>query len=380
MQPSESRKTPRSRIAAALTLFVVGVLAFTVSVAHYAGSQSIDDLKRRVIELSAIVDNLKEQAAAESSKDEPYLTEDLAYGDRSDEVRLLQKFLNTDPRTHIAAAGVGSAGAETRYFDIGTLNAVKRYQSIYRAEILAPAGLTEPTGYVGPRTRAHINAAVRTNTEQKDGQHSASPDFMSGLDSFSSGAASVDGVYVTNVSGQRARIGERARISGYGFTPEGNTVHIGATHTVANVSAPNSNNLAFTVPSNIEPGVYNVSVSNARGTSSDAAFFVAYEGTYDPPHVRRISPERGVYGTEITLHGSGFTEEGNQIRASYDVINDVPSPDGTTLTFKVEPAFEGTEIFAERSDLGLGQEIPFYFFVVNANGLSTEPIKFTWTL
>jgi len=87
---------------------------------------------------------------------------DLAQGTSNAEVMRLQQFLNMDPDTRVAAAGsVGSAGMETQYYGPATAAAVSKFQVKYRAEVLTPNGLVNPTGYFGPSSRAKANALVQ---------------------------------------------------------------------------------------------------------------------------------------------------------------------------------------------------------------------------
>lgn len=86
------------------------------------------------------------------------LTADLRLGSTHAEVALLQTLLNTQPETRIATDGPGSPGMETQYFGAKTLDAVKRFQLQRRSEVLAPAGLVAPTGFVGPLTRNALSA------------------------------------------------------------------------------------------------------------------------------------------------------------------------------------------------------------------------------
>ena len=67
----------------------------------------------------------------------------------SNEVRCLQQQLKE--------AAVYPEGFITGNFGQLTLAAVIRFQEKYSAEILAPLGLTQGTGYVGPATRAKLN-------------------------------------------------------------------------------------------------------------------------------------------------------------------------------------------------------------------------------
>lgn len=81
------------------------------------------------------------------------LLRNLKMGDQGSDVRELQQLLNRDQVTRLAAAGPGSPGNETTYFGRLTQDAIMRLQQKYAAFILAPIGLSSPTGYVGNQTR-----------------------------------------------------------------------------------------------------------------------------------------------------------------------------------------------------------------------------------
>lgn len=72
---------------------------------------------------------------------------DLQYGDRHEDVRTLQRFLNQQGFT-VAQSGGGSPGNETLFFGPATRAAVARFQAAHN---VAPAA-----GYYGPLTRAAI--------------------------------------------------------------------------------------------------------------------------------------------------------------------------------------------------------------------------------
>lgn len=78
----------------------------------------------------------------------------LDVGMRGADVRALQKILNSDPRTRVAASGPGSPGQETELFGVLTKRAVQKFQEIHGI-----AGAGDPGyGYVGPQTRTALNA------------------------------------------------------------------------------------------------------------------------------------------------------------------------------------------------------------------------------
>lgn len=64
----------------------------------------------------------------------------------------LQKLLNSDPDTLVAATGNGSPGQETDYFGWKTTDALIRFQKKH--------GIFPPSGYFGPITRQFINEKI----------------------------------------------------------------------------------------------------------------------------------------------------------------------------------------------------------------------------
>lgn len=79
----------------------------------------------------------------------------LSLGDEGFDVKALQRFLNLAGFT-VSGSGPGSLGNETEYFGPATHNAIIRFQNAYRNQILAPVGLSNGSGIVGPSTWSHI--------------------------------------------------------------------------------------------------------------------------------------------------------------------------------------------------------------------------------
>ncbi len=78
-------------------------------------------------------------------------------GQHGDGIVQIQKFLNQNVRTQIAEDGIGSKGKETKYYGALTVDAVKRFQTLFAKDILESVGLSEPTGFWGPSTIKKAN-------------------------------------------------------------------------------------------------------------------------------------------------------------------------------------------------------------------------------
>jgi peptidoglycan hydrolase-like protein with peptidoglycan-binding domain len=92
---------------------------------------------------------------------QPYtFTRSLKLGDKGEDVRQLQIFLNNQGFT-IANSGPGSKGNETTFFGLATRNALIRFQNAYRSEILTPFNLSQGTGHFGPATIRKVNNLMR---------------------------------------------------------------------------------------------------------------------------------------------------------------------------------------------------------------------------
>lgn len=86
-------------------------------------------------------------------------TRDLQFGDRGEDVRALQRFLNCSGFS-LGTSGPGAAGEETEYFVERTRASVIRFQEAYRSDILTPIGLTSGTGIFSSYSRAKAHSLM----------------------------------------------------------------------------------------------------------------------------------------------------------------------------------------------------------------------------
>jgi hypothetical protein len=128
---------------------------------------TVSELKAKIAELMAqlqvlIVElaKLKGGTAIVGVPSTFSFTNNLQLAMASNDVKYLQIVLNSSSDTQVAAAGVGSLGNETTYFGALTKAAVIKFQNKYSSTVLTPVGLTSGTGYVGPSTRAKLNALL----------------------------------------------------------------------------------------------------------------------------------------------------------------------------------------------------------------------------
>lgn len=156
-----------------------------------ASAATIEELQAQINALMAQLNSAKPAATANCSY---VFTKTLKLGMSDAEVMNLQKALNMDVATQVAAAGVGSVGNETMYFGPATKAAVVKYQNKHAADILAPLGLTMGTGQVGAATRAMLNKLCAGTTVTTPGTTPTTPvgDLKGGAGSFTATKYSTD--------------------------------------------------------------------------------------------------------------------------------------------------------------------------------------------
>ena len=147
--------------AATIVSFAFVTVSFFSVPAH---AQNVADLQAQISQLQTLIAQLQggssssATVAVSTSAACPYAwSRNLVIGSTGEDVRQLQRFLNSDAATRVASSGVGSAGSESAYYGPATADAVKRFQEKYASTILQPLGLSQGTGNFYPSTRTKAN-------------------------------------------------------------------------------------------------------------------------------------------------------------------------------------------------------------------------------
>lgn len=165
-------------VAKASVAFVAIAMAFSL-VAPAIAAEDVSEMSLE--ELIALVQKLQGAVTGGDSMSCAYtFTSSMGQGATGAEVMTLQKFLNMDAETRVAVSGAGSPGMETQYYGPATAAAVSKFQVKYRAEVLTPLGLVNPTGYWGNSSIAQANKLCVSNGGEDGDDDTTSGDLDGG--------------------------------------------------------------------------------------------------------------------------------------------------------------------------------------------------------
>lgn len=122
------------------------------------------DLFRTGVRSSTQVTTANNQQATTPKICTDVFTKNFRLGAVNEEVKLVQKFLNANTDTQIAATGAQSKGKETTSYNALTRDAVNKFQLKYADDVLKPVSEPKPTGFWGPFTRKKANELVCAGT------------------------------------------------------------------------------------------------------------------------------------------------------------------------------------------------------------------------
>ncbi|MEK7106977.1 MAG: IPT/TIG domain-containing protein [Patescibacteria group bacterium] len=320
------------------------------------------------------------------------LARDLSVGSRGADVTSLQNFL-------LAQNYPGSgAWMVTGYFGQATRQAVLNFQL---------QGFIAGTGIADSQTRAAIASLTCGGNNPyvlNSGYYNTVPVVPTVSPSYN--YPNTTNVFISSLSVTSGPIGTSVTIYGNGFDAVYNNVYFGNTPVSGNI-ASNGSSLTFTVPSSFtsnctgygcqfnsryaNPGVYQVYVTNTRGTSNSLPFTVTGGGAAPCPwyvnfgncggwnggaywnaNINSLAPVSGGVGTSVTIFGSGFSQRGNSVRFGPGVITNLTSSDGTSLSFIVPSQLIGYG--SQSMELGT-----YYVSVTNERGSTSNALPFTVT-
>lgn len=217
----QTRTRRKGKVATGiLSLFVACALMVPASSAN---AQSTANLQVQINQLLAMIASLQAQLSGESisASCDTTWTRNLGIGSTGTDVRALQRFLNLDPETRLALSGAGSPGMETQYYGPITAAAVSKFQTRYRAEILTPLGLINPTGYFGDSSRAKANELCATQQPPQDDDDATDDD-----DELRGGEASLERFDVSDVDTSLAEGDDEVEVMEGEFNVEDGDVRI----------------------------------------------------------------------------------------------------------------------------------------------------------
>ncbi len=200
---------------------------------------------------------------------------DLKVGMRGDDVYALQKILNSDSSTVIAASDAGSPGNESDYFGPKTFLAVQAFQRLYGSELLQGGASSTPTGIADLPTRTKLG---RLSCEIDVSRPSEATSTSSALGSGECAAIPLaplprPKVRLDEPIIYRVHRGDVISLYGANFT-DNNTVDIGNKSLCAQQSADGGSRIDIVIPSDLGLGVQYVRVTDKYGVSNIIKLFI----------------------------------------------------------------------------------------------------------
>jgi hypothetical protein len=381
-KPASQIKISKDIIASLLLISLVTGYIYTpviFGLSTLSTSSSITNPLINAVDAQAQV-GTQSQAGAQSIPRGFTFNQNLSSGQTvNPDVSYLQILLNSDTRTTVALTGAGSSQNPTNYFGQRTKDAVIRFQNLYASEVLAPAGLTTATGFVGSFTRTKLNqmlsggnnglvtSNLSNNTVNTSSGSSQAGQMITtvpvvqngnntqtGLNLFRVRTTSGIDIYTLspdmlrlansnriNISGFSSYVVQRDQtiaVNGSGFAPSNNVVYFGSVPTGPYVAINNGTYMNIKVPTTIPDGNYLISVDNRNGLRISSPIYLTVQGgpllgQGDKPVLTSISPSFSSFLNQpITIFGRNFLTR-NSIVTNLGTINNAVTADPQRLVF-----------------------------------------------
>ena len=124
---------------------------------------TVEKLQEKIAEILSQIQALQSQLSEVAGESEYggvpegfTFNRNLAFGERSDDVKYLQVILKKEIGSPVYPEDVEATG----YFGSITKEAVVSFQEKHSSDVLSPLGLTQGTGFLGQKTRSKLNALL----------------------------------------------------------------------------------------------------------------------------------------------------------------------------------------------------------------------------
>jgi len=321
-------------LAIAVLCFGGAVNAQTTSV-----SAQIAQLQAQIASLLAQIQTLQTQQNSAEAWCHTF-TINLRVNDNGSEVQALQTALEKEG---LLIVGSQSAADSPFYnFGDGTASAVVAFQEKYASTILTPSGLAHGTGYVGPATRAKLNALygcqptqtltpVPTITQPSTTtQPSISILSPNGGETYKNDGSPITVNWTTRNVPSDFKF-DVIKLSGY---PNGGEYNL-ATNVL-------NDGQEVIIPSNVPAGNYTLEIkaylNNVLVMDSSDSYFsivaptIAALPTASQPSITKIDPNTVRIGNSVNIVGTGFTTDSDNSICYAGVIGNCYKARATSTT------------------------------------------------
>ena len=184
-----------------------------------------------------------------------------------------------------------------------------------------------------------------------------------------------DELYISQPSTYHALPGDEITIYGNAFSTKsaGNTLYFGD-HAVEGVISETGSSVVVEMP-DLPVGKYRVHLERDGERTEHGTVVWVKDDDAKVPTISSILPNEGRQGDVFTVYGSGFMAEGNDLVTSFGILENLPSPDGVSITFTYDP-FEEEVDFKDENGNPFDYAQKVYVTAVTAGGVSKEPGTF----